>query len=36
MDLVDVVCFNCYYGWYVDYGDLINVEVGLRKELLEW
>lgn len=36
MDLVDVVCLNRYYGWYVDHGDLTNAEVGLRKELLEW
>lgn len=36
MDLVDVVCLNRYYGWYVDHGDLTNAEVGIRKELLEW
>ncbi|HEL1242208.1 beta-D-glucuronidase [Streptococcus equi subsp. zooepidemicus] len=36
MDLVDVISLNRYYAWYVDHGDLIKGEVGLRQELLEW
>lgn len=36
MDLVDVICLNRYYAWYVDHGDLAKGEVGLRQELLEW
>ncbi|HEL0522394.1 TPA: beta-glucuronidase [Streptococcus equi subsp. zooepidemicus] len=36
MDLVDVICLNRYYAWYVDHGDLTKGEVGLRQELLEW
>ncbi|MFM0762091.1 beta-glucuronidase [Streptococcus suis] len=36
MDLVDVVCLNRYYGWYVAHGDLKTAEKGLRKELETW
>ncbi|HGH9640225.1 beta-glucuronidase [Streptococcus pyogenes] len=36
MDLVDMICLNRYYAWYVDHGDLAKGEAGLRKELLEW
>lgn len=36
MDLVDVICLNRYYGWYIDHGDLKKGEEGLRKELLAW
>lgn len=36
MDLVDVVCLNRYYGWYVAHGDLKMAEKGLRKELGTW
>ncbi|VTS12825.1 beta-glucuronidase [Streptococcus pseudoporcinus] len=36
MDLVDVICLNRYYAWYVDHGDLKKGETGLRKELLAW
>ncbi|HFD4972756.1 TPA: beta-glucuronidase [Streptococcus pyogenes] len=36
MDLVDVICLNRYYAWYVDHGDLAKGEADLRKELLEW
>lgn len=36
MDLVDVICLNRYYAWYIDHGDLKKGEVGLRKELLQW
>lgn len=36
MDLVDVVCLNRYYGWYVAHGDLKEAEKGLRQELETW
>ncbi|HFI0078581.1 beta-glucuronidase [Streptococcus suis] len=36
MDLVDVVCLNRYYGWYVAHGDLKAAEKGLRQELEIW
>lgn len=36
MDLVDVVCLNRYYGWYVAHGDLKMAKKGLRKELETW
>ncbi|MGT2775402.1 beta-glucuronidase [Streptococcus hyovaginalis] len=36
MDLVDVICLNRYYGWYVHHGDLKKAEEGLRKELEDW
>ena len=36
MDLVDVICLNRYYGWYVNHGDLKQAELGLRKELNDW
>ncbi|CAM4186157.1 beta-glucuronidase [Streptococcus penaeicida] len=36
MDLVDVICLNRYYGWYVDHGDLKKAAKGLRQELLQW
>ncbi|RFE02487.1 beta-glucuronidase [Streptococcus parauberis] len=36
MDLVDVICLNRYYGWYIDHGDLKKGEKGLRQELLQW
>ncbi|MFX3949580.1 beta-glucuronidase [Streptococcus suis] len=36
MDLVDVVCLNRYYGWYVAHGDLKAAEKGLRQELETW
>ena len=36
MDLVDVICLNRYYGWYVAHGDLNAAEKGLRQELETW
>ncbi|MGT2828128.1 beta-glucuronidase [Streptococcus hillyeri] len=36
LDLVDVVCLNRYYGWYVAHGDLKKAELGLQKELETW
>lgn len=36
MDLVDVICLNRYYGWYVAHGDLKAAEKGLRQELEIW
>ena len=34
--LVDVICLNRYYGWYVANGDLAAGEAGLRAELKAW
>ena len=36
MDLVDVICLNRYYGWYVNHGDLKKAKKGLENELNEW
>lgn len=36
MDLVDVICLNRYYGWYVEHGNLVKAEEELGKELEEW
>ncbi|MGT2887093.1 beta-glucuronidase [Streptococcus didelphis] len=36
MDLVDVICLNRYYGWYLEHGDLDKAKIGLKKELLDW
>ncbi|MEK5163633.1 beta-glucuronidase [Paenibacillus sp. FSL R5-0527] len=35
-ELVDVLAFNRYYGWYVDGGDLKSAKAKLRKELNDW
>ena len=34
--LIDVLCLNRYYGWYVNHGDIEGAREGLRKELLKW
>ena len=34
--LIDVLCLNRYYGWYLNHGDIEVARVGLRKELKEW
>lgn len=34
--LIDVLCLNRYYGWYVNHGDIEGARGGLRKELLAW
>ena len=34
--LIDVLCLNRYYGWYVKHGDIEGAREGLRKELLKW
>ena len=34
--LIDVLCLNRYYGWYLNHGDIEGARVGLRKELKEW
>ena len=35
-DLIDVICLNRYYGWYIQTGDLAAGEQALRDELNEW
>ncbi|MCJ0940844.1 beta-glucuronidase [Mammaliicoccus sciuri] len=35
-DLVDVLCLNRYYGWYVQSGDLEGAKEALRQELDGW
>lgn len=35
-ELIDVLAFNRYYGWYVDGGDLESAKVKLRMELEAW
>lgn len=35
-DLVDVICLNRYYGWYVDFGDLPAAKRDLKTELEKW
>lgn len=35
-DLVDVICLNRYYGWYVQSGDLEAAKEVLRQELDGW
>lgn len=35
-DLVDVLCLNRYYGWYVQSGDLETAKEALRQELDGW
>ncbi|MGO2094927.1 MULTISPECIES: beta-glucuronidase [Mammaliicoccus] len=35
-DLVDVICLNRYYGWYIQSGDLEAAKEALRQELDGW
>ncbi|WP_411267587.1 glycoside hydrolase family 2 TIM barrel-domain containing protein [Enterococcus faecalis] len=35
-DIVDVLCLNRYYGWYVSGGDLAHAKYLLEKELDGW
>ncbi|HVB20733.1 MAG TPA: beta-glucuronidase [Ktedonobacteraceae bacterium] len=35
-DLVDVLALNCYYGWYVQGGQLEVARANLRAELTRW
>nr|WP_274528353.1 beta-glucuronidase [Paenibacillus piscarius] len=35
-ELIDVLAFNRYYGWYVDGGDLEAAKIKLRQELEAW
>ncbi|WP_156299609.1 beta-glucuronidase [Streptobacillus canis] len=35
-DLVDVICLNRYYGWYVNLSDLETAENNMRAELEYW
>ncbi|MGL5415153.1 MAG: beta-glucuronidase [Clostridium sp.] len=35
-ELVDVLCLNRYYGWYISGGDLENAKILLKEELEGW
>ncbi|MFD2306943.1 beta-glucuronidase [Enterococcus termitis] len=35
-ELVDILCLNRYYGWYIDHGDLESAMIGLRNEIKKW
>lgn len=35
-ELVDVICLNRYYGWYVETGKLDQAEEKTRQELQQW
>lgn len=35
-DLVDVICLNRYYGWYVDFNNLQKAKEDLSTELKKW
>ncbi len=35
-DLIDVLAFNRYYGWYINGGDLEKAKIKLEKELESW
>lgn len=35
-DLVDIICLNRYYGWYVDFDNLDKAQKDLTSELLKW
>lgn len=35
-DLVDVLCLNRYWGWYIDFNDLEKAKVDLTHDLESW
>lgn len=35
-DLVDVICLNRYYGWYIDHADLNSAKIHLKEEIERW
>ncbi|WP_320164283.1 beta-glucuronidase [uncultured Trichococcus sp.] len=35
-DLVDVICLNRYYGWYIDHADLKSAKIHLKEEIESW
>lgn len=35
-EIIDVLAFNRYYGWYIDGGDLEAAKIKFRKEIEEW
>ncbi|MGL5648152.1 MAG: beta-glucuronidase [Clostridium sp.] len=35
-ELVDILCLNRYYGWYISGGDLENAKMLLKEELEGW
>lgn len=36
VELLDVLTFNRYYGWYVDGGILVSAKTKLRAEFNDW
>jgi beta-glucuronidase len=35
-ELVDILCLNRYYGWYIDHADLTSARLHLKEEIEEW
>src|SRR5699024_8890291 len=35
-EMVDILCINRYYGWYIDHGDLETAIPKLTEELEKW
>ncbi|GMR42814.1 hypothetical protein PMAYCL1PPCAC_13009 [Pristionchus mayeri] len=35
-ELLDVICFNRYYGWYSNIGQLFRIEDDIYKEITAW
>ncbi|MGL9878721.1 beta-glucuronidase [Enterococcus sp. DIV0240d] len=34
--LVDIICLNRYYGWYINHGELEEAKVNLKREMEKW
>lgn len=35
-ELVDIICLNRYYGWYLDHGDLEQAKIHFSREIQKW
>lgn len=35
-ELVDIICLNRYYGWYLDHGDLEQAKIHFSMEIEKW
>ena len=35
-DLVDLICLNRYYGWYINHGDIESINGSLVGDILGW